>query len=100
MDPFTKQGNCPGAHSKSPILKQPLQDQVPRFDITGNLRAIPARSHSLFNKLCNLYWTTEDLFRITMQCNPWTNGIGFPTVHVSTQQYNPPTCPWTAGYLR
>ncbi|GFQ70948.1 hypothetical protein TNCT_566071 [Trichonephila clavata] len=45
------------------------------------------QSHSLFNKAVFLmcHWTTEDLFRITMQCfkSPGHNGIGFPTVHVS-----------------
>ncbi|GFR00835.1 hypothetical protein TNCT_81191 [Trichonephila clavata] len=38
------------------------------------------------------HWTTEDLFRITMQCfkSPGHNGIGFPTVLtlLFTQQYN------------
>ncbi|GFQ94296.1 hypothetical protein TNCT_587691 [Trichonephila clavata] len=99
MEPFTKQGNCPRTLiRKSPYTKAlpGLRIRVPRFDIRGQ----PFRSHPchssihLFNKAVFLicHWTTDDLFRITMQCfkSPGHNGIGFPTVLMLlfTQQYN------------
>ncbi|GFQ70939.1 hypothetical protein TNCT_566031 [Trichonephila clavata] len=109
MDPFTKQGNCPRTLiRKSPYTKAGprLRITVHRFDIRGTFSepSLP-QSHSLFNKAVFLmcHWTTEDLFRITMQCfkSPGHNGIGFPTVHVSLLNNTmPSTCPWTAGYLR
>ncbi|GFQ82495.1 hypothetical protein TNCT_361381, partial [Trichonephila clavata] len=73
MDPFTKQGNCPRTLiRKSPYTKAlRLRITVPDLISGGNLfGAIPATFHSLFNKAVFLicHWTTDDLFRITMQC--------------------------------
>ncbi|GFR32048.1 hypothetical protein TNCT_719491 [Trichonephila clavata] len=108
MDPFTKQGNCPRTLiRKSPYTKAGprLRIRVPRFDITGNLfGAIPATVPFIIQQSCvfNVSLDNRDLFRITMQCfkSPGHNGIGFPTVHVSSLNNTmPPTCPWTAGYL-
>ncbi|GFQ87507.1 hypothetical protein TNCT_544181 [Trichonephila clavata] len=107
MDPFTKQGNCPRTLiRKSPYTKagHVLGSECPDLISRGNLfGAIPARSHSLFNKAVFLmcHWTTEDLFRITMQCfNPRTQWNRFSnSACLFTQQYNAPTCPWTAGYF-
>ncbi|GFQ73344.1 hypothetical protein TNCT_433351 [Trichonephila clavata] len=91
MEPFTKQGNCPRTLiPKSPYTKalRVLGSECPDLISGGNLSepSLP-QFHSLFNKAVFLicHWTTEDLFRITMQCfkSPGHNGIGFPTVHVS-----------------
>ncbi|GFQ66586.1 hypothetical protein TNCT_682111 [Trichonephila clavata] len=74
MDPFTKQGNCPRTLiRKSPYTKagHVSGSECPDLISRGNLfGAIPAAVHSLFNKAVFLicHWTTEDLFRITMQC--------------------------------
>ncbi|GFQ78557.1 hypothetical protein TNCT_379981 [Trichonephila clavata] len=72
------------------ILKQAhfLGSQCPDLISGGNLfGAIPATVPFIIQQGCVLicHWTTEDLFRITMQCfeSPGHNGIGFPTVHVS-----------------
>ncbi|GFR32102.1 hypothetical protein TNCT_719651 [Trichonephila clavata] len=108
MDPLRNKETVPGrSFEKVLILKQAhvLGSECPDLISRGNLfGAIPATVHSLFNKAVFLmcHWTTEDLFRITMQCfkSPGHNGIGFPTVHVSLLNNTmPPTCPWTAGYL-
>ncbi|GFR20575.1 hypothetical protein TNCT_403201 [Trichonephila clavata] len=58
----------PGRSFEKSYLKQAhFRIKCPDLISRGNFRAIPARVHSLFNKLCfNL--STEDLFRITMQC--------------------------------
>ncbi|GFQ73321.1 hypothetical protein TNCT_433221 [Trichonephila clavata] len=98
MDPFTKQGNCPRTLiRKSPYTKAGyvLGSQYTDM-ISGATFSEPSlpQSHSLFNKAVFLicHWTTDDLFRITMQCfkSPGHNGIGFPTVLtlLFTQQYN------------
>ncbi|GFQ66561.1 hypothetical protein TNCT_681971 [Trichonephila clavata] len=109
MDPFTKQGNCPRTLiRKSPYTKAGPRSgsECPDLISRGNLfGAIPAAVPFIIQQSCVLicHWTTEDLFRITMQCfkSPGHNGIGFPTVHVSLLNNTmPPTCPWTAGYLR
>ncbi|GFQ73320.1 hypothetical protein TNCT_433331 [Trichonephila clavata] len=127
MEPFTKQGNCPRTLiRKSPYTKAlpGLRSECPEVISGGNrFGAIPATVPFIIQQSCvfNLsldnrgpfqdnkavflicHWTTEDLFRITMQCfkSPGHNGIGFPTVHVSLLNNTmPPTCPWTAGYLR
>ncbi|GFQ91788.1 hypothetical protein TNCT_670531 [Trichonephila clavata] len=72
MDPFTNKGTVQDAHSKKSYTKQATsEDQVPRFDITGQpFRSHPAAVPFIIQQSCvfNVCWTTEDLFRITMQC--------------------------------
>ncbi|GFQ94278.1 hypothetical protein TNCT_587601 [Trichonephila clavata] len=104
MYPFTKQGNCPRTLiRKSPYTKAlpGLRIRVPKFDIPFIIQqscvfnlSLDNRGPFLNNKAMFLicHWTTDDLFRITMQCfkSPGHNGIGFPTVLtlLFTQQYN------------
>ncbi|GFR20859.1 hypothetical protein TNCT_404411 [Trichonephila clavata] len=102
MDPLQTR-KLSGPHSKSPYTKAgPLLGSQCPVDITGQpFRAIPA-TVPLFQQSCVLmcHWTTEDLFRITMQCFKSLDTIMvFQQCMSLLNNTMPPTCPWTAGYL-
>ncbi|GFQ80985.1 hypothetical protein TNCT_287331 [Trichonephila clavata] len=76
MDPFTNKELPRTLIRKSPYTKAAyFLGSSARFDIRGNLSEPSCHSPFIIQQSCvfNLSWTTEDLFRITMQCfNPWT----------------------------